>query len=467
MEDYLLQISQLPQSGIISEDDARRWVDRTLNVDPDRIDWHIARAGGFGGSEMGALVAAMERRPHRLTPNRLVKNKLLKLPPSSPDDDMRRGIELEDHVRACFEGHLDQSGVIWNRRDDVRKLIEQSPNEQLPWMRSSLDGLYEIEGALYIIDFKAPMPDVLEGYRRYQNYDDYRVQTHHYRYDAVCKGIEIDGIALAIYDYKRNGVEIFEIEHDPALDAKILDAGDLYWNRFVMRGEVPDLDLPQYAVPEGGVPEEIETAARHYEVTKMIADSATKTTEKLRGEVENWVSRTGHLEDAVLTLANFMEIKAKPALDCDAAVERLGELGWSDKDLDDLRGPAEYDRKKVITAYDAILRLNRKIVDGLKENVDIATYLEDLEALIENAPAKKKGAWDPEKVSAALVSCNENPEYFFTERLSSALPRKKNIALDECKEMVASEIDGLVRELARAPAAEESLDEELQPRAIP
>src|SRR5690625_2513931 len=95
LERLLKRIGALPQAGHLKGDDVTAWLRATLATDPSRINWHIRRAGGFGGSEMGALVAAIQNRSGRMSPHRIIRQKLLRLPPDRPNVDMRRGLAME------------------------------------------------------------------------------------------------------------------------------------------------------------------------------------------------------------------------------------------------------------------------------------------------------------------------------------------------------------------------------------
>lgn len=520
--DHLIRLidETLPQAGLIAAEDKVKWLERTLRIDPERVEWHIRRAGGIGGSEMGDLVAAYEHDRGRNTPERIVKGKLLQLPPDRQDEHMKRGTELEEHARAAFERELDARGLAWARRDDIRREVESGQNPLNSWMRSSLDGVYEIEGQVYIVDFKCPMPDVAEEYEaasdRYQKAcadiaasharragsleafgapaDDLRAndaerdaslaaalrrlhaalggyapQLHHYRLDAEAKGVRIDGMALAVYRYKDNGCAVIEVDHDPGLDARILDAGDLYWNRFVLTGAVPEADVPAVAVPEDGYPDEVRTAGEAFVFHKVVELSSKKKAEAARRTVEAWAKGEGLLGEAVLSVADFMQVKAERVLDCEAAVERLRDLGWDEADLARLRGPSKYDPKRITASYEAMLGAVRAAVAAAGRGEPLAAPLAALADLAEDAPVKEKGDWDPALVEQALVSCNESAEFFTVEKLSSALPRTKNAALDERKEQIEREVAGLAWRFAQ-PAAVEMPDKDVEeptPCALP
>lgn len=443
------KIRNLPQFRKLDADAVAKWIYLTDKIDKGRLEWHVSRASGFGGSEMGALIATLENRPHRMTANRIIKDKLFITPPKRPNVDMKRGLEMEDYVQQRFEDSLNKNGVSWHRRDDLVDKVFNMKNPDYSWMRSSLDAVYDIDGATTIVDFKAPMPQVLEDYKKYGNYRDYIVQLHHYRMDAQCKNIGIENMLLAMYDYKSNGIEAFEVEYDMDLCATILDAGDFYWNKHVLRGIVPDLNLPDYAIADEDIPDDIKYASKKYINSKIIADNVKSLSDDLRKKVEIWINDTGRLDKSVLLLSDYMQIKGSPEFDCDSAIERLKELGWSEGELDKLRLPDSYDKKKIEESYDSMLRSVERLHESREYGkIELEKEIDNLISLSKDAPIKEKGRWDENKIKDAIVSCNENPEMFITEKLSSGLPRGKNDSLDELKGLVQEEVWSLIDHLS-------------------
>src|SRR3546814_13020044 len=103
------------------------------------------------------------------------------VPPSGPTVDTKRGIDREPFIRDRFEDGLSREGIPFRHCDDLQKLIESAPHPEYPWLCASLDGIYEIDGQIWIVDFKAPSESVLEEYRRTRDFGDYTWQLHHYR----------------------------------------------------------------------------------------------------------------------------------------------------------------------------------------------------------------------------------------------------------------------------------------------
>ena len=55
-------IDSLPQRKFMKDEDIERWIESVWENEPDRIIWHANRLNGFGGSEIGVLVADMRTK---------------------------------------------------------------------------------------------------------------------------------------------------------------------------------------------------------------------------------------------------------------------------------------------------------------------------------------------------------------------------------------------------------------------
>ena len=246
--DHLKTISQLPQAAMLLPENVSRWLADTMRIDPDRVGWHIQRAGGFGGSEAGLLLEwATRNDPNPIvntgwgTPARLVRQKLLMLAPDAPGLDARRGIALEPVIAQMFEDALAREGRVSTRREDLRYIVESRGHPSMPWMRASLDGLYEIDGKLWIVDFKAPSETSLEKHREKLSIG-YIAQLNHYAMVARGLGIAVDNLALVMFDYRRfaeKPINIFEVQFDLELQRRIAEGGRSLWHDYVLAGRVP------------------------------------------------------------------------------------------------------------------------------------------------------------------------------------------------------------------------------------
>jgi hypothetical protein len=460
MTECLDRIRNLPNAGLIGHEDAIIWIERVKAIDPQKLGWHIQRAGGIGGSEIGTLISwAFGDFKSRGNAGRLAKQKLLMLPPDRPNDDMARGLFLEPHIRAVFETRLTADGHDWKRRDDLEVLAQDSVHPAYPWLRGSMDGIYEIDNKIILVDFKSPSEESLDNCLRYKNYDDYRAQLNHYA--LVCEGADIiiDDMALVLYDYRRAGtigVHVEPIALDPGLQQKIVEAGNDFWNEFVMKGLVPDTATRQLVRPVGGVPEDLELMARKAILYKVTGEHVIKQYEEIRHDIANRVNGIGQLGQGSLMIGSFddeengmLVVTAKKTLVPELAIERLTDLGYDEKAIEDLRGPEEYkDPKNAFKKLDAFYALGQQIAQECRENPNELRISREtfnlLMASIRRPLSKKPGEWDEEKIKEALVLCNEDVYSFMTEACSPVLDRRNRPDLDNLKREMAEEADVLV-----------------------
>jgi predicted phage-related endonuclease len=454
----LEQISRLPQAGVLSLTTAERWVQRTFNIDPERIGWHIRRAGGVGGSEAGALVSwTYEGFSSRESAARLAKRKLLLLPPDRSNDDMGRGHALEEHIRLTYEAKLTRLGVNWCSRLDLKELIESNAHPTYPWLRANLDGLYEIDGRLIIVDFKAPSEDSLMNYLEYKHYHEYRAQLNHYALVAQGHGISIDDLHLVFYDYRRyasEGVRIEQIAIDPVLQQAIVDASSSFWNDYIMHGQIPEEERTPLIRPLE-LPPEYEALARRITVNKIVLDRASKDYEAGRTHMGILVKESGRLGEGVLPLGSFvegqlgfLEIKGEDILDIEKSIQRLRDLGMTEEGIDKLRQPDKLDSKKIEPAYREMCLLMDRISVAIEAGLAGISEFTEIKSVLARRPVKEKGVFDTNKVIEALTSLGESSQNFLMEKITMGLPRGKKPDLEDKKEIIAEElkilVDGLV-----------------------
>jgi hypothetical protein len=467
----LQRIGNLPHAGVILTSDAERWVAQTMLIDPERIEWHIKRAGGIGGSEAGAMLAfeygGIAVREHA---DRLARRKLFMLPPDRANHDTGRGHYLEPHIRAVYEEKLTRSGMVWSRRDDLKSIIESGPHPEMPWLRASLDGLYEIDGQIVLPDFKAPSEAVLNDYMKHHDYDDYKAQLNHYAMVADGHGIRIDRLELALYDYRRvstEGVRICPVALDPNLQEKLARASGIFWNDFVMQGCLPESDR-EIVLTHKDIPEDIERAAKRAVDAKILGDHFMDDYEEQRVSVARWVANKGRLgQGTVFPIGSFaegqrglLEIRSKLVLDVEKALDRLRDLGVSDEEIEELRLPDSFNEKKMSAGYDTALRAIRLALRNLETGSLGVDAVADLKAALEAAPIVEKGCFDKRKIQEKLVALGEVVDNFLIEQVAGTLPRGKSQDLLQKKELLAAAGDEFIDSLVACIEVTEELSED-------
>jgi hypothetical protein len=229
------KIDALPQRGAIVEADARAWVDGVVGEFGELALWHATRAGGFGGSQIGALVKNFvgERADHGQSAHDVVAGALLRKMPDEANGPMRRGVAMEPQHRRWFH---EKYG---SRRDEQGFALLSKSVGPRSWMRYSPDDLAFMvapDGAerRILIDYKSP-----------SNVDsgavvafEYACQLHMGRMVCHHVGLPVDGLLLSQFDWANWSLKDDDVPVLAELDNLILQAGDHYWDH-VLRGELP------------------------------------------------------------------------------------------------------------------------------------------------------------------------------------------------------------------------------------
>jgi predicted phage-related endonuclease len=411
--DHLEAISRLPQAAVLLPENVSRWLVDTMRIDPERVEWHIQRAGGFGGSEAGLLLEwATRNDPNPIvntgwgTPARLVRQKLLMLAPDAPGLDARRGIALEPVIAQMFEDALARDGRILKRREDLKYIVESRGHPSMPWMRASLDGLYEIDSKLWIVDFKAPSETSLEKHREKLSIG-YIAQLNHYAMVARGFGVEVDNLALVMFDYRRfaeKPISIFEVQSDPELQRRIAEGGRSLWHDHVLAGRVPHVkEGLADSVPQGL----IENLEELRQIKRSVAELMRRK-EAVSDEVLAKMSAAGLDKISVDLPEGSATVTLRRDLDVERASERLDAFRASsngnDRVLYDLYAPAFADSdeaaKWVIELRDVINTLPPEMLP------------ENLSRLVKNMPEIVPGKPLRNPIRQALRAIGEDPRDF-------------------------------------------------------
>jgi hypothetical protein len=274
-------VDALPQRAAIVEGDARHWVAEVVGSYGDLAIWHAIRAGGFGGSQIGALVRnhAGQKADHDQSAHDIVEGALLRRLPDEPSGPMRRGVAMEPQHRTWFYEK-------YAAKRDVQGFEVLSKNTgPRPWMRYSPDDLVympQAEGPAlrYLIDFKAPT-----GVDHGENIAfQYACQLHMGRLVCEHNGVSIDGLMLSQFDWGNWQLKDDEVGYLPQLDDLIVNAGDHYWS-YVLRGEVPPY-VRRPKLDADAFPEEVRDAALRLARLKALCSVIGKKVDVLEEQVK-------------------------------------------------------------------------------------------------------------------------------------------------------------------------------------
>jgi predicted phage-related endonuclease len=383
MEAVQQAVAVLPQvaAGHVSKATIDRWVASVMRTDPTRILWHIARAAGIGGSDMGSVLGVKHAYS---SPGEVYGQKMLLIPPYRATAAMLRGAKIEAPLRALFEGPEESPielesdeqrkerlaplitstfeseiarnnpGVPWMARPDIEALFSApyDPSTGAPtWLVGNTDRIYQIGDGINILDFKAPSTDTLKKMLKDPAYfEKWDVQVMHYALKGRYLGFEASSLDLAVFDYQNYGSRPFFMRRSEPSDEwfqKILDGGEFFWQDCVMRGVNPEEHTLVQVLAPTPVPPEIEMAAMKAAHLAAIEKASQDLGNLAKETIEAWL--TEHPENVGQQLGS-MELAAKNKLYKtsssreivpEIALTRLADLGLITEDqFDAFRDPA-------------------------------------------------------------------------------------------------------------------------------
>ena len=416
-----VKVDALPQRDLIEEHDARFWSEEVVERYGQLALWHATRAGGFGGSQIGALVRnSLGLRADHSSAHDIVEGALLRRLPDEPNGHMQRGVWMEPHHREMFY-------VKWGaRRDEAGfKLLSESTGVR-SWMRYSPDELCFMSGAVLgmpgdrlvriLGDFKAPTE------ARGVNFE-YQCQLA--MGNSICRhvGLKVDALMLSQIDWANWELRDEWVDSSEELEGHIVAAGDYYWNEFVMKGQVPPY------------------------VRKPLLDPAADAVQSLAGpltQLARMKSLGGFVEKKIAEL----EEQIKP---------KLAELRFGDAKL--AMGGMSYSASQVIDMDKARDLLPLQVLQELPLNKkSTKRYDEDklVKALRQAAPGTDLKAFlkpdnlDAEAVREALAAAGADPDAVVTEKITGRVD--KGIA-EQTVAWAQAHISQLVGDAQRAASA--------------
>jgi hypothetical protein len=469
-------IYESPQRDVLLDSDVDAWIEAVIRLYPDRALWHVARLYGFGGSEVGALCnARCGKRNFFVSSKQLIAGKLCKAIPFGGDTHTRRGEALEKTVQSLFEEKLTSSGLSFTNLSSIQRFhLEEEANPMFEWMRSTLDGLYEIDlqdgsSEVWLVDFKSPSVGVMTHYKDDLNkiskktenldsvfnftidsqanriarfvdskteIDSYIQQLMHYKTDAFLKDVSVSRTVLAIFDYQIGDVQIIDIEKDDLAVDDIIQSSEFFWDNYVMTGTLP----PEEGREKVDVDDKLDFLASDFEDFVQIRHSMrslnnllTVTKRKIESRLEPF-----KLQDNKVIEAQGVQIKSNHVILEDAVADRLVELGLTDLEISELRVPGKYCMRTLKkTAHHLEINLE-KFIQAVKskDSETVKSTFSALTELFNCMPRKEDGAFDEKKLKEKLLSCGDDPNVFITNELNIGETRKSSSDLDRIRSVV-------------------------------
>lgn len=323
------RIATLPQYRFLDEVRINRWLNFILKVEPARVEWHIDRLRGFGGSEMGVIAGPMwnEFNPFR-SPMDVFQDKMMIKLPDGPSGDTRRGTFMEDTIRDIFRAKYDAVEMT-----DELKLIAKFSDPKHPWLVGNPDDLVRIGDKTYMVDYKCPRPGFKEKYDKHGISFDYFTQLHHYTLIARKQKVPVDGLLLCSFDMVTWDVDVRGVEMKEAMFDVIITAGDWLYFEHILKNTPPKISF----APKVLISDTNERGAKLRDlldqaaIFSSIANCAYAKDKEVKAEMALLLAdqRFGDVKQ----VHGLMEIVPKTELVPELAVQQLEQLGYVPEDF--------------------------------------------------------------------------------------------------------------------------------------
>ncbi|QYY33725.1 hypothetical protein K2O51_31270 (plasmid) [Cupriavidus pinatubonensis] len=324
------RLDRLPQRDAIELSDANAWIDYVIANMPHEASWHMARAGGIGGSEIGGLVRNYlgHRADFMFSAHDWAMEKLLKRPPTPTTPAMLRGKEYENTHRGRFYEQLgtDRDAVAYKKLSNAkgtRPWMRYSPDDLVVLPRQAMQtaaGEVMVQGR-YLTDYKAPTSVDDSESVSFQ----YTAQLHQGAILCAEQDIQINGAILSQFDWANWRLRNDFVPIRPELCDLIREAGDHYWG-CVLRGEVPAYIRTarmqiEDAQREAWAPHAARIA-RQLALSKALESAAEAERKRLLGGLELNARRFGGER---LVFPGDLAVTASASVSIEKARELLGE----------------------------------------------------------------------------------------------------------------------------------------------
>ena len=379
-EEFDKRIEALPQARMISEPNRERFWSFIRTLPESEQEFHVGRLRGFGGSDLGPLLAEADgERDDFSTAREVVMQKLCMMLPEPANEHMLAGTYFEDvSIRVI----LDKFGLTLDE-EAMQAVSDYDP--QGDWQVGNTDLIAtDQKSHRYLFDVKMPteLPERTDPVK-----PRYQAQVESYR--GICEkvGVEIDGIFIAncgfegsrqfakliagaggdatdagralikqisdsLFDqYLQSGRDTdtgpfrVALQRVPALgemQEAIRRVGDRYWSEFVLKGKLPD--WPRRAVRP--LLQEEVARMRGLEYRAIFFDALAKKAKEAKDDLAKETARIGadREGDLPLEVSNLRETKR---LDVDKALDFARRTGRMSGD-DAFTVPAKYDTEKML-----------------------------------------------------------------------------------------------------------------------
>jgi len=477
-------LTKLQQRQYLQPDDVMRWLEGLVasgrgKVSIDDIKWHIRRASGFGGSEIGTMI--LWDRGH-FTPftsaRTIVAEKLFRAIPDADTDDTRRGRVLEPIARQTF---IDTHPEL-QRDPNLLNLMKGHRYRGAESVIGTPDDIFrDQDGDLIIVDYKAPRPTptlVTGDTSRKQDEGElvseaeaewfrYACQLHQYRailLDVMDKaGLPLVNVSMELIRFNAwNGlVSMDNIPYDEQLERDMFAVHQTLWAH-VMRGELPASEA-RPDVLELSLSDEMQKVVEERALFAQIASFATKQSEQRKEIIIKAIQQCGVIGDQAI-VAGPLLISAETVIDEDLLVNEAARFGigveafcsvskavngvdadrvlttWAQRASAILQLPLAEQKEPMAYLFNEIGQASPPLLDDRIDAQAAGKKIEDLaykagrvsgpkktvaflQSIAETATPRLSGELNIEALSQDVLARGGRVEQFKREKLSIRLPR--------------------------------------------
>jgi len=417
------KLDTLPQRDAIEMSDAKQWINYMVHVMPSEAMWHMVRAGGVGGSEIGGLVRNFlgQRADHEFSAHDWALGKLLRMTPTKPISVMQRGHAMEPiHAERFYQEYnasrdalsyeklsKAQGTAIWMRYspDDIVLL-------KAPTQFETVDGNLTLDGRI-LLDYKAPTQVDDKSRIAFQ----YTCQLHQGAILCQEQGIELKGAMLSQFDWANWRLKNDYVEINDELCQLIRQSGDHYWD-YVMRGQIPRyITRNRYELnPEKQ--KAYEQAAIRLGQLKAMSTELTNAAEDLRSKLNKGLGiDQARLDGQTIVFKGAIKVSATTSVDEDKVRKALGEKALEELAME----KPEVDRysSEALEAVKEVLgeaAMANLMMKNKSTQYNTEALVEKLKELGQDVkPFRKMVRLDPVRVFETLDELGYDPEEFITE----------------------------------------------------
>lgn len=383
-------IDILPQRLQIQPEDASRWIGLTFHAARKRMDvlhgsgnygieqvyehvrWHIKRASGIGGSELGIIQKhARGKRGNFGTIRDIVRSKLLIDAPTPPNEHMERGIRGEDDIRAMY---LQRNGL--KTHEAAMKAVGTGIWDKAPHLTFNPDEvLTHPKGEKHVIigDYKIPSEAVNAKYENKGVEDEYIDQVTGYALKATIEGYQVEELRIVTWKDKAWDFVEYSADFDVDRAKEIVRNSNAVWMDFVMQGVVPEAPAKEVIICEN---DDLARMGLRLMAMKVMSSTLSSRVDDLtelmvRGTDGELGSKTGSVP------LHLGEIRRVPKYD-DAILLQIAEENGID--LDGFRNTTNN------VDYAAIAAIVPEVFDTIqREDMEGDAKLERIQSLVEGA----------------------------------------------------------------------------------